>query len=335
VYPSIELDLTIVERNLLAWQAFAGLPVRAVVKSNGYNWGARAMVAALDPVAAGFCVADADELFALRGATKKPVVLLGAVEHSRLNDVLDAGGVPTLDTVAELEIVAAWAGARGRRPLVRVGILPSAGWSGVSIEQLRSLAPALARAPVDVELWTHLTDPAGAIEQLEAYRQGVELLEAADVRLVGGDVAATAPAAAGHVAGTHLRVGAGLFGASSGWVPGVTCALRVRAPVVRSQHFAAGTRVGYGDTVLSAPSSIAVGRCGYADGFPNVAASSPVILSVGMQYVTVPIEAVDVDGTIHLIDERTDLDALAAAARRGVHEIVTTLGLASQRRGEG
>ncbi|HVS46724.1 MAG TPA: alanine racemase [Verrucomicrobiae bacterium] len=334
MHPSIELDLHRIERNLQAWQAFTGLPVRAVVKSDGYNWGARRIVAALDRVAAGFCVGDADELFALRGATKKPVVVLASVDPSLLAAVLDFGGIPTIADDAELERVVAWGAARGRVPLVRVGVSPVAGWSGVTLDALRSFAPSLARAGVQVEPWTHVTDPDAADSQVAAYRRAVEILGAAGVALAGGDVAATAAAAAGHVVGERTRLGAGLFGAGRATVPGLRCAVTVRAPIVRTERVSAGARVGYGNVALAADASIAVARCGYADGFANVGKGMDDIFSVGMQYVTVPIERADADGSVRLIDEDTDLDRFADVARRSVHEVITNLGLASRIRGE-
>lgn len=333
MHPTIDLDLRVIERNALIWQAFTGLPVRAVVKSDGYNWGARRMIAALDRVAVGFCVADAEELFALRDATDKPVVVLGGVPIEQLAEVLECGGIPTIDKPEELARVVAWGAARERVPLVRVGVLPAVGWSGMTLDALALLAPALARARVKVEVWTHITDPRVADAQIAAYRQGVDMLTDAGVAVVGGDVAATAAAGAQVLAGSCTRLGAGLFGAGRASVPDLACAISVLAPVVRTERFPAGARVGYGSATLAAETSVAIARCGYADGFANVAGGMDDILSVGMQYTTVRNDRAAADTSIRLIDERTDLDGFARAAGRSVHEVITTLGLASQRRG--
>lgn len=334
MHPNVQLDLRIVERNLLAWQTFTGLQVRAVVKSDGYNWGARRIVAALDRVAAGFCVADADELFALRDVTNKPIVVLGAVDPALLGDVLDCGGLPTIENEGELERVVAWGRARARVPLVRVGVLPAAGWSGVTLDAMRAFAPALARSGVYVEVWTHVTDQRAAARQVAAYRDAVDILREAGVTLAGGDLAATAAAVAGHLDGTCTRLGSGLFGASRAAVAGLECAITVRAPVIRTQLVPAGTRVGYERDALATDTIVAIVRCGYADGFANVAEASDDILSVGMQYTTVAAQRADSDGIVRLIDANTDLDRFARSAGRSVHEVITTFGLASRIRGE-
>jgi alanine racemase len=73
--------------------------------------------------------------------------------------------------------------------------------------------------------------------------------------------------------------------------------------------------------------SIAMARCGYADGLPKSIAGTDDILSVGMQYVTVRESRLDASASqVALLDHTSDLDAFAAQSGRLPHEIVTGFG---------
>ena len=73
--PEIALDGAALRANAAAFAAL-GAPVAAVVKHDGYGWGARRLARELDAVVESYVVADEDELAALRPATGKPVRLL-------------------------------------------------------------------------------------------------------------------------------------------------------------------------------------------------------------------------------------------------------------------
>jgi alanine racemase len=74
--------------------------------------------------------------------------------------------------------------------------------------------------------------------------------------------------------------------------------------------------------------TIAMARCGYADGLPKGVAGTDDILSVGMQYVTARLRAIDgvAQEALVLLDRSSDLDAFAARAGCLPHEIVTSFG---------
>ncbi len=326
--PELSLDLETVARNARAWREFAGVELYAVVKAQGYGWGTAPLVRALENIADAYCVADAEELNELRRHTQKRAVVLSAIEPDRLAEVLRANAQPTIGSPAELEIVRRVL-ADMRAPLhVRVGVRPAAAWSGISLDELRDFAPALAACGAQVQFWTHITDFARRSEQARTFREALRLAREAGVRLSGTDIAGTFSLAADGAQGSAVRVGVGLFGATGGLpVPGVRCALRLRAPLVRLERHSPGTRVGYGGTMLRMGETIATARCGYADGLPKDLAGADDILSVGMQYVTVRASRLDGSNSrLVLLDESGDLDAFAAAGGRTAHEIVTALG---------
>jgi alanine racemase len=326
--PGISLDVRGVRANARAWKAFAGVPLYAVVKGEGYGWGMRALVRSLEGIADGFCVSDAQELAELRRHTPAPAIILGGVEPDELAETYRLNAQPTIESLTELEVARHVFAQLGEPLRVRVGMRPAAAWSGLSLEALRTFAPALAQARARVWLWTHITDPQQRREQIETLGNAAALLKAAGVTIDGTDAASTFPLAAEGALGDLVRVGIGLFGATGGFrVPGVRCALRVEAPVVRLERHSAGTRLGYGGTLLADGETVATARCGYADGLPKGLAGADDILSVGMQYVTARASRIDTAARqLVLLDAQTDLDAFAARCGLLPHEIVTAFG---------
>lgn len=326
--PELSLDLSVVAANARAWRRFAGLPLYAVVKGDGYGWGFGRLVRALEGAADGFCVADAAELREVRKFTQAPVIVLGAVEPDQLAQTYRLGAQPTIGTVTELEIARHVFAELGEPLRVRVGVRPAAAWSGLSLEEVRTFAPALAQAGARVQVWTHYTDFESRLAQRSTLERALEFMRLAGVQVDGSDALSTFPLAADGALGTLVRVGVGLFGATGGFpVPGVRCALTVIAPVVRMERHGAGTRVGYGGTMLADGETVATARCGYADGLPKGLEGADDILSVGMQYVTARASRVDASGgQLVLLDGEADLDAFAARCARLPHEIVTGFG---------
>jgi alanine racemase len=316
--PALELDGDALRANVAAFAAL-GAPVAAVLKSDGYRWGARRLARELDGVVESYIVADADELAALRPATAKPIRLLADAPPGRLGDVLDLGGIPNVSTVAALD--EAGAEARRRNGLtVRVGILDAAGWFAVRAADAAAFAAACADRGVTVELWTHLTSSAREAALLVAFQAARGAFAAAGVPLAGLDVASTAAARTG-LGFDRLRIGVGLFGARLGTCVTTRNALRLTAPVVRRLGPGELPWAGYGDIAVPSDRSAAVLRCGYGDGFPRSMAGIADILSVGMQY-TVRLTDDERDARV-MIGAGDELDALAAHAGVSPHELVT------------
>ncbi len=329
--PWIALDPQIVAANARAWRAFAGVPVRAVVKADGYGWGSAALVNALEGEVASFCVSDEAELRDLRRYTAAPAIVLGDVPLARLERVLRAGAGANIGTAAELDVAERHARRLGDALRVRVGLRLAAGWSGLSPAALRAFTPILARAGAHVEVWSHVSDWEHRSIQARLFRAAVQRLRSANVRVVDTDFASTFPLAADGAQGSHVRVGIGLFGATGGHpVSGVRCALRVVAPVTGVEYVPSALPVGYGARTVPSGSTLATARLGYADGLPQGLAGTGDILSVGMQYVIAHASRLDATRS-HLIflDETTDLDAFAAQAGCSPHELVTALGNAA------
>jgi len=334
VDPIVALDHAIVTENVRAWRALADVPVRAVVKGDGYGWGYRALVDALEGEVAAFCVADADELHELRRHTATPAIVLGDVPHDRLLSALAEGALANIGTAADLEIAQRWAQRRHVPLRVRVGVRPAAAWSGLSLDEIRALAPLLARAAAQVEVWSHITDYENRAAQRALFLQAVHMVRESGADVAATELASTFVLAADGAMGSHVRIGVGLFGATGGvGIPGVRCALRVVAPVTRVDRLSETIRVGYGERTVGAGTDVATARCGYADGLPQSLAGSDGILSVGMQYVTVAAARTDsACSRVVLLDDTMSLDAFATRAGRSAHDVVTAFGNAASAR---
>ncbi len=304
------------------------MPVRAVVKCDGYGWGTGAIVRALEGKVQSYCVADADELRALRAHTDVPAVVFGTVPLVRFGEVLDAGGQPSVSNAQELAAAAQWFRAHSKPLRLRVGVRMAAAWSGLDPQDVARFASELHAASADVEAWTHLTDVDDAPRQLGIFEKALGELSRAGVRVTDTDLCSTFPLARGIRKGSSVRIGVGLFGATGGTVvPGVACALRFSAPVLRIERHSAGTRIGYGGTMLEMDSTVAMLRCGFGDGLPASMEGKNGVLMAGMQYSAVHADALNADAREHVwLDRDADLDEFAGAAGRPVHEIVTDLG---------
>jgi len=327
---TVALDRTVLKSNARAWKQHAGVPLRAVVKSDGYGWGMETVVSAIDDEVDGYCVVDLAEFDALRSVTAKPIALLGDVPVPEIARVLDAGGIPNVSDAGAIAAAGTWARACQTRARVGVGLRSAAAWSGIEDRDIDSIAGLLAREPLDVECWTHLTDPSLHRSQRAAFTRFVATLRSANVTIAGRDIDATASSAADPAPDVDwARIGVGLFGSGASRVAGLACALSIRAAVVRVMP-AEGQLVGYGLVRAPLEGYLQIVRCGYGDGFPRIVEPFGSLLTVGMQYAVVAAQARTSDAFVDLMTPATDLDALAAAAGLGPHEVVVRLGHASR-----
>ncbi len=143
--PRIELDEDVVRRNARRWREHAGAPVWAVVKANGYGWGAARLMRALEDEVAGFFLADADEARSVRGISRLPIALLAEAPIDQTAALLDDGVIPNVASLESLAAAAGWATGRGRPARIRVGIVPAAGWSGLLEDADRAVCASCSR----------------------------------------------------------------------------------------------------------------------------------------------------------------------------------------------
>ena len=315
--------------NARRWREHAGVPVWAVVKADGYGWGAARVARAVLGEVAGYFVADADEARELRrelGAAA-PIALLAAGGPGETVTLLAEGFIPNVASLDSLAAAGAWARERGSPARIRVGIVPAAGWSGLLAPAVEPFAQAAAGEPVEVQLWTHLTAPEMWERQRASFASAQETLVRAGVRISGTDVAGTLVSAREGRSGHSLvRIGIGLFGARFGG-PRLQCAIRIDAPVTDVLPAGAVASAGYrGAEPIDAP-WLAVVRCGYSDGLPLRLAGTNKIVSIGMQYTVVARSAPESAGyALRLLDTTSDVDEVLENTGISPHEFVVGLG---------
>jgi len=329
VHPRLSLDPARLRENVRSWSAFAGVPVRAVVKSDGYGWGFAALVRPLEDLVDAFIVADGEEFAAVRSLTQRPIVTLAEAAPDEVRLLLDGGAIPNVAGAAGIEAAARWASSRNRRARIRIGLRPAIGWAGFEIAELGAIAVALARPEIAVELWTHLTAVDAEAEQLATFARAQTVLREAGVTIVATDIESSLPLRTPAARGSFVRIGVGLFGARSTSGPeALRCAIRLEAPIV-ARLPSAGQPVGYAGVRAPDEGYLEVARCGYGDGFVRVTGVHG-ILSVGMQYTVLWRRNLSADKSVVLLDAANDLNELAHAAGIAPHELVVRLGLAKR-----
>lgn len=326
--PLIALDETVLRANAIAWRRHAGVPVRAVIKANAYGWGIESALRGLSGVVESYCVADADEFFHVRRYTTAAVIIFNNVPIERLSEIITAGGIPTIDDQQSLALCVELSARLPAPVRIRLGIAQAFGWHGITLDELPAYARRLTNSELEVELWTHVADVNMLPEQLQIARQARNALGEAGVRVAGIEVASTLPLALQGPMGTSVRLGVGLFGVTFGQdVPGIECAICVKAPIVYCARSHGDMRVGYEGGFAPDWGYVILARCGYSDGLPRSLVGSSGILSIGMQYVAIHSGQEKKEGAdIVLVDHTTNLDEFAARAGKIPHEVVTAFG---------
>ena len=217
----VEISAPALRNNLVEFRRRLGDKVKlgAVVKSNAYGHGMLEVAAMAGAAGADWlCVNQVDEGVALREAGHElPILVMGYVELSRLEDVVAHGLRPVVynpETVDRLEALAAKA---GRQVRVHVKVETGTHRQGVLERDLPSFAERIRRSPhlVLEGMTTHFaniedtTDHRMAEGQIAAFDRAQEALAPVAVRH------AACSAAALLFTRTHLelaRVGISMYG---------------------------------------------------------------------------------------------------------------------------
>lgn len=355
---SVDLDSIAGNWRKLKSRLAPGTECAAVVKADAYGLGARRVVPAL--AAAGcrsFFVVTLDEGFALVPAPPGcAIYVLAPPLSGNESEIADAGLIPTLNTLGDVEAWSAFARAAGR-------VLPAALHADTGMRRL-GLAPAevaaLAGGPdrlsgIDVRLLlSHLACADEPHHPLNA-KQLAQFI-AAKSRLAAARIAP--PASLANSSGIFLgaqyhfdlvRPGAALYGIAP--VPGepnpMTTVVRMQAKILQVRDVDASETVGYGATHRFArPARIATVAAGYADGYPRALSNAgtcfigehraSVVGRVSMDLTTIDVTGLPENlvrpGTlVDLIGPLNPPDDVAAAAGTIGYELLTRLGRRAKR----
>jgi alanine racemase len=353
------IDLEALCRN---WRALARrvAPAEcgAVVKADAYGLGIARVLPAL--AAAGcqtFFVATPREASEARGlAARARIFVLDGLFPGAADDILAAGAIPCLASLAEVEEWAAHARRIGARLACALHVdsgLNRLGLPAAEVQRLAARAELLGSLDV-VLVMSHLAaaddpaDPANAA-QLETFTRLRRLLPAAPASLAASD---------GLMLGADfhfdlVRPGYALYGGQAfrGARAPVAPVVSVFARVLQVRDVAPGGAVGYsGSWHARRPSRIATLAAGYADGFARSASAGdgeaggsvvihgvplPIVGRVSMDLITVDVTDCPVPVTrgdvAELIGPALALETVGSHAKTIGYEVLTRLGRRMQR----
>ena len=246
------VNLRTIRKNAEEIRRQSGTRLFSVVKANAYGHGAEEVANALHDLSDGFCVALLEEGVALRYAgIAKPILLLSPVETVReAEDALAANLTLTVESTDDLRLIAC---AAKRREL---------------FAKLRKVFDFCHDVPLFsiTGTYSHFADCTDEAFTKEQYERFLPFASA---------VRKFAPQAVCHIGATGalgygrrfamdgMRVGLGLYGYG---VQGVSPAMEIFAPVLKTGTARPGERLGYGGA-KNLRCNFRLIRCGYADGF--------------------------------------------------------------------
>ncbi|MHC4957415.1 MAG: alanine racemase [Planctomycetota bacterium] len=352
-----EIDLDAVRSNLDRVRCAAGPRKRlmAIVKANAYGHGAVPLAWFLSAQGVdALGVGDSQEAIELRRAgISIPIVVLGAVVHGELADVVAHEIGITVHSAERVRLLEREARRAHRVAGVHLKVDTGMGRLGCA----PSVAPEIARMIAASEflrldaVCTHFSSAGPGGEEFTAGQ--VALFEAVCTDLAreieipcrhAAASAAVLTSAADHL--DMVRPGLALYGIAphpalqAGLVP----ALALKTQVIFLKDFPEGTPIGYQrQHVTACPTRVATLPVGYNDGYPFRLGGraevlvrgqrAPVIGRVSMDYTTVDvghIPGVSVGDEVVLIGRagREEIGAAELASRAGTipYELLTQLG---------
>lgn len=296
----IVVDVAAIRHNIRRLAAYAGTPVMAVVKADGYGHGMLAAArAAREAESTWLGVATLDEALALRddGDAGRLLCWL-TVPGDDLLPAVERDVDVTAYTVAELERLAEAVGRAGRSARVQLKIDTGLSRGGSTIADWpalveRARAGERAGTWTVTGLWSHLAssevpdDPANEAQE-KLFREALDLAHEAGLRPEVRHLANSAAAILRPSARFDLvRCGIATYGIdpAPGLTPaevGLRPAMTVRADLALVKHVDAGAAVSYnGRWVAPHATTLGLVPVGYADGVLRSAGNRAEVLVAG------------------------------------------------------
>jgi alanine racemase len=330
-----------------------GRPILAVAKNNGYGLGVANVGRAFDalPEVAGLAVVKLAEAIALRDAgVKKPILLLGPLEASELQEALARGITPMVYTPVGDALDRAVA-KLGRPVPIQICVDTGIGRVGVPHREAAALIQELASrrsVRVDGVLMTFAEDPEFDKEQLRRFLELTDALTKQGLKL--GRRHAASSFALFEREDSFLdmvRPGMALYGIYSEarfrtlGTLALKPAVALRCRVAYVKQLRAGDSAGY-ERAYKAKQDVWVATLpvGHADGLPRVAAKGgrvrigealyPIVASVSASHTIVEIGSeprVKIGEVATLFDWRDGSrpDDFAAACGASVYDLAMHL----------
>ena len=303
---SLRISLGALRANATTLRTLLGARTEAafVVKSNAYGHGLSETALAIEPLAARLCVFSPEEALELRGdGITKPILVLGPVEPSLLDDVLAANVELALwDTGEFVRTLATAARARHIRANVHVKVNTGLNRLGLEPHDVADAVQDYVRvSDLNVAgIFSHLAaaeeiDSPYTMHQLDRFNDACAstqtILGAAGIQPVRHIAASAAAMMWPQTRLDMARVGIALYGlwpseqtrlAMNGNAVDLVPALSYVSQLVLTRDVAAGAAVGYG-CAFHAPRAMRIGvvPLGYADGIPRALSQKGAFLVDG------------------------------------------------------
>lgn len=246
-----------------------------MLKNNAYGHGIVRTASALQGIADFFAVGNVQEALQVKDFCPNVLILLPVHSQEEIALALQHGFIFTVDSFFTL--FALQNAVQNQKARVHVKVETGMNRLGFGVEQLPALLQQLNGKKVVVEgVFSHFWGETATQcdGQLEKFQQACSLLSARFPSLIC------------HVANTSAtllnekyrldmcRVGLGLYGYGA---PNLSVAKTVSAKVIAIRSVRAGESVGYGaEYVFPSNTTVAIVRCGYANGFPRALKNAKV-----------------------------------------------------------
>jgi alanine racemase len=285
-----EIRLAHAEHNYRLARARHGGRALATIKANGYGHGALQLARHLSACADGFAVSCLEEAVSLRDAgIDLPILLLeGVFEAAELREVEQRGLWLVVQNPEQLAGVLASRPAHPYRVWLKMDSgMHRAGFAPDDYRQAWDRLLSSTKVDAIVKM-THFAN-ADAVDPADTARQ-IEVFDRAVDGLPGAESLANSAGILLHPSARRdwARPGIMLYGASPCAGERVLAdalkpVMRLKSRVFGVRELPAGQALGYGSTfVTSRPTRVGLVACGYADGYPRMAASGcPVAVDGG------------------------------------------------------
>lgn len=275
----------------------------SVVKANAYGHGLEEVVQVLDDATDYFAVDDIEELRKVRKISLKPVIVLGYVQKSELEEIVFLNAELCIYDLERLLILNGL-GKKFKKVKVHIKIDALLGRQGILLSELEIFIQQLKKMD-SIELagvYSHFaniedtTDFSHAQKQIDEYQKGIKLFHLYgynDFQTHLSSTAATLVYEKNLGLQSMVRIGIGLYGLwpsenvrESFEKQGVSLkpVMRWISHVAQVKKVPSGFSIGYGLTYVSSrPMSIAVIPQGYSDGYDRGLSSKGEVLIRGMR----------------------------------------------------
>ncbi len=275
----------------------------AVLKNNAYGHGIVRTAAALSEIADYFAVGSVEEALQVKEFCANILILLPIYSHAEIETALRHGFIFTVDSFATLAAIQN--AVKDKKARVHIKIETGMNRLGFKLKNLSQLLKQLDNEKVSVEgVFSHFWGDS----VLQCDVQLAEFLQACEF------LCGYYPLLIRHIANTsatllsdryHLdmaRIGLGLYGYGA---PNLERAKTVTAKVIAKRNVSGGEIVGYGGKyIFPTDTTIAIIKCGYANGFPRALKNAnvkfgqnffPVVGNVCMAMLAVDVGACKID----------------------------------------